>query len=153
MEPLSITVSIITLLNVASKITYACQYYLTLLRDPNGEPQSVLIEMESIRDVLERLKMMGEKSKNGDDLSQSRLPHLEQLCQPGKGPLDLCLRVLEKLDRKLALPRWSGKKGSKGSDFFRAVVWPMKEQETRKTLDTLARLRGTMNFSLTADMT
>lgn len=62
------------------------------------------------------------------------------------GPLIVCQEELEKLRAKL-IPEEGWRK------IRQSLTWPLKEEEVRKTLVTLERLKGTMMLALTADQT
>jgi hypothetical protein len=89
-----------------------------------------------------------------DDLARSanspsdvHLLNLEKLLNDTDGPLQKCRTELQGLESKLSAPV-SGLKG-----LGKMLVWPLKEKETQRVLDTIRAQKTTCAFALNADNT
>ncbi len=96
------------------------------------------------------LRLADEAEKPGST-DQSRLPALRALCDPETGTLSNCLADLEKLNSKLAPPGWSGAAGSKRRALVEALSWPLKKGDTEKVLNSIERVKSTMQLAIEAD--
>ena len=152
MDPLSITASVLTVLQTTSQVVSICYNYRSAVNDSSWELPEILEEARSLRSVLETLEPLARKAENTDPSAESRLPTFKLLCSP-KGPLSFCLEILKALEQKLAQPAWLGKSGSKRKALAQALRWPLKEAETKKILESLRRLKDILNLALTADQT
>jgi hypothetical protein len=150
MDPLSITASIVTVLQATYAVASICYDYSCAAKNSPWELTRVTEEVKMLRNVLEVLEQLATKAKNADPTAQSSLPALALLCEHD-GPLSMCLAELEALKRKLAPPGWSGQVGSKRSAFMQALGWPLKEGDVKKTLRDIERLRDILNLALSTD--
>jgi hypothetical protein len=151
MDPLSITASVIAVLQLSHKIISICHDYRSAATSSSWELQSVIEEVQSLRNVLETLADIARKAESASPTEESRLPTLKLLCEPGAGPLSRCLLVLEALEGKLAPPSWGGPVGSKRRALIQALGWPLKEGDTKKTLESIARFKATLGLAVAAD--
>jgi Fungal N-terminal domain of STAND proteins len=102
MDPLSITASVITLLQAANSVISVCYDYSAAIRNAPWGLQSLTEEVKSLRNVLEALEQLAEKSESPGPAADSRLPMLTLLCEPNVGLLATCLTELETLEKKLS---------------------------------------------------
>ena|SRR5436853_275853 len=117
--------------------------YRAGVESASREVIQITSELNSLRDVLESLLRIVEKSQSNDSKDGSRLATFELLIKEG-GPLMTCKAELEALKSKLEPERGWRKMRNR-------LVWPLKEGEVRRTLDGLERLKGTMGLALSAD--
>jgi hypothetical protein len=104
--------------------------------------RAIIKELQSLRDVLERLELL---ATSEETTGSSRLSTLEQL-RKSDGMLAECMRELGDLEKKLKLPEgWKGRK--------KALIWPIGEADARKTLSILERTKTTLNLALVVDQT
>jgi hypothetical protein len=150
MDPLSITASIITVLQATNAVISVCYDYCAAIKN-SWELSKVTEEVKSLRNLLEVLEQLAKKAESADSTTETQLPTLKLLCQPDVGPLAICLIELEALKKKLAPPDWSGPVGSNRRSLIRALSWPLKEGDTRKTLADIERLKAALNLALTTD--
>jgi len=99
-------------------------------------------ELRSLCDVLEGLLKVAESES---DKGSARLSTFDSLTKPD-GPLAECEAELISLKGKLEPA--SGLKA-----VGKALTWPLREGDVRKTLDKLERMKETLNLALTADQT
>lgn len=153
MDPLSITASIITVLQATNAVISVCYDYNAALKGAPWELSKVMDELKGLRGVLENLAKVTKAAADANPASQSRLPTLELLCDStsGSGPLISCLDEINRIKTKLSPPSWSGKDGSKRQALMQVLGWPLKEQDTRRSVETIGRLKSTLTLALTSD--
>lgn len=150
MDALSITANIIAVLQAANAVVSICYDYSCAMKGSSWELPRVMEEVKSLRNVLEALEQLAKKAESADPAAEGRLPSLKLLCNP-EGLLAMCLSELEALRKKLDPPDWSGQLGSKRRAVVRALSWPLKEGDTKKTLEKIGRVKATLNLALTMD--
>jgi hypothetical protein len=140
MDPLSITGTVIAVIQVTTAIISICYDYRQGAKNASREVIRISDELSSLKDVLDSLLRLVENSESSDS---SRLSTFELLAKPG-GPLLSCKTELERLKAKLEPEKgWRAVRQS--------LVWPLKEEEMRKALSSLERLKSTMQLALSAD--
>ena len=140
MDPLSISASLIAVLQVTSAVISICYDYRQGQKHASREVVQLSDELNSLKDVLDALLQLVEKSEMSDP---AQLATFELLAKPD-GPLLSSQTELERLKKKLE-PE-SGWRAVK-----RSLVWPLQEGEMRKALESLERLKSTMQLALSAD--
>jgi hypothetical protein len=144
MDGLSAAASVIAVLQVTSAVITVCYAYRQGQKHFTREVIQLSDELNSLKDVLDALLRLVEKSESSSDSDESaRLATFELLAKPD-GPLLTCQSELERLKAKLEPETgWRAVK--------RSLVWPLKEGEMRKALGALERLKGTIQLALSAD--
>jgi hypothetical protein len=151
MDPLSITASIIAVLQATSTVITICYDYSSAVKGSSWESVKVLDEVRGLRNVLESLEPLVRQETSQNSNVESRLPSLRLLCAPGTGVLSKCLVELTGLEKKLLPPGWSGPPGSKRRALIQASGWPLKKGSVEKILANIGRLKETISLALTAD--
>ncbi|KAG4437222.1 hypothetical protein IFR05_007311 [Cadophora sp. M221] len=141
MDPLSVTGTLIAVLQVTAKVISICYDYRQGVSSASREVLQISSSLNSLKDVLESLLSLIENSKS--DTSTSKLATVELLAKEG-GTLESCQEELLRLKRKLE-PETGWRKIRK------SLVWPLKETEVRKALDELERSKSMMLLALSAD--
>ncbi|KAH0559449.1 hypothetical protein GP486_004039 [Trichoglossum hirsutum] len=129
-------------LQVAAKIISICYDYRRGLKDAPKDLIRLTTEVTSLRNVLESLARLEE---NADTRESFHLQTLQLLNKPD-GPLTRCRAELETLEEKLTVT--SGWKA-----IGKALYWPLKEDDVRKTLENIQRLKATISLALSTDQT
>jgi hypothetical protein len=143
MDPLSLTGTIIAVLQITSSLISICYDYRTGVKAASREAVEITEELTSFRDILESLLQAVEKYQFSEGKDSSRLATFELLVKEG-GLLMNCRTELERLKSKLEPEKgWRKVRNS--------LVWPLKEGEVRRALDGLDRLKGTMVLALSTD--
>ncbi|CCD47337.1 similar to ankyrin repeat domain-containing protein 29 [Botrytis cinerea T4] len=136
MDPLSLSASLIAVLQITGSLISFCYDYRQGVKHASKEIVQISDELNSLRDILDSLLKIAERAESN---GFSQLSTFELLLKDD-GPLFVCKTELEKLRGKLE------KGGVGGSEGWRAVrerlVWPLKEGEVRKTLVVLDRLKN-----------
>jgi len=151
MDPLSITASIIAVLQATSAVVSICYDYKSAIEGSSWELLKIIDEVRSLRNVLESLEQLARQAGSTRAEAESRLPSLRLLCKPGTGLLAKCLAELTGLDRKLRPPGWSGPAGSRRRALIQASGWPMKKGAVEKALVNIGRLKETISLAISAD--
>ncbi|KAI9703722.1 MAG: hypothetical protein M1836_007492 [Candelina mexicana] len=153
MDPLSITASVITVIHAANAVISVCRNYRSSVKNSSWELPKIIEEVRNLRNVLEALEKLAVNAESADGSAavKTRLPTLKRLCEAEVGPLARCLAELESLGKRLDPPSWSGPAGSKRKGLIEALGWPLKENETKKTLENIERLKTTLSLALTVD--
>lgn len=143
MEVVGAAASIIAVVQITGTVISICYDYQSGIRHYSKDVVKITHELQDLRNVLERLADM---ANSLEDSTSKVLPTLDLLNQSG-GPLETCKAELELLELKLTPP------GGRLKQIRRALIWPLKEKDVQKTLDTLARQRGLFQLALTTDQT
>ena len=138
MDPLSIVASFIAVIDISSKIITICYRYRGAVKHAPRDLLRVQNEVTGFRSIVERLHQL-----IVDDPQSHGLPTLEKEIGPD-GPLAQCLIELESLEKKL-----EPEKGWRAAG--RALMWPLKEGDTIKSLDFIGRVKQTLQLALLAD--
>lgn len=158
MDPLSLTVATITLLQAAASIVQICYDYRTRLKNAPNSLVRLTEEVASLRAVLESLVKLSEKTestetsdgKDGSDAT-ALLPNLKRLLDHD-GTFNQCKNELVDLKEKLTAPVTGWKTTSVGKAVHK-LKWPMTEQDIESTLDRIERLKSLLNLALNKDQT
>jgi hypothetical protein len=151
MDPLSITASIIAVLQATSAVVSICYDYSSAVEGSSWELLKIIDEVRGLRNVLESLEGLSRQAADTGKGAESRLPSLELLCEPRTGLLARCLSELTDLDKKLQPPGWGGPPGSKRRALVQASGWPLKRGAVEKSLANIGRLKETLSLAITAD--
>ena len=153
MDPLSITASIIAVLQATNAIISICYDYSSSVKQSNWQLPKVIEEVKGLRNVLETLEPLAKTAESTDPGRGSRLPTLKLLCLPtaGRSLLLDCLEELNVLKDRLSPPSWAGSDGSKRRVLVQAIGWPLKERDTKTVLDNIGRYKATLTLAITAD--
>ncbi|TVY84720.1 putative ankyrin repeat protein [Lachnellula suecica] len=141
MDPLSVTGTLIAVIQISSTVVSICYEYRQGAKNASREIVQISDELSSLRDVLEALLKLVERFEFST--SPARLATFELLVKPD-GPLLTCQRELERLKKQLD-------PGVGWRAVRKALVWPLKEGEMKKALGALERLKSTMQLALSAD--
>src|SRR4051812_42084734 len=101
MDPLSVSASIIAVLQATSTVISVCYDFRSALKNAPWGLIKVIDEAKELRHVLEMLIMLAEQLEGADAEQERRLPALRLLCEPEKGPLASCLREMTSLEQIL----------------------------------------------------
>jgi Fungal N-terminal domain of STAND proteins len=151
MDPLSVTASIITVLQAANQVVSICYDYAAAGKGSSWGLPRVIDELKNLRNVLESLEQLSQAAAGTDPAARSRLPNLTSLCDPNHGPLVSCRKELNRLSEKLSTPAWASHYGPRRKSLVQSLRWPLKEGDTKKTLEDIERFKTILGLALTAD--
>ena len=155
MDPFSISVRVITLIQVTTEIGSLCCNYLATAKGAARSILEVVDELKSLRNVLESLENLLRSSKETDPATKSQYATIMALCDVENGPV---AKELKYLDKKLRPSNWASRDGSKRKALVQSLTWPLKEGETKKAKPrrrwkNIERLKSTLELALTVDQT
>jgi hypothetical protein len=143
MDPLSITGTLIAVLQVTTAVISICYDYRQGVASSSRDVLLMSSELNALKDVLESLLRLVENSQSEVGAEEVKFPTVEKLAQKG-GTLETLGGELERLKEKL--------KPQEGWRKLRAaLVWPLKEGEMRKCLGDLERGKSMVMLALSAD--
>ncbi|XP_014551953.1 hypothetical protein COCVIDRAFT_30600 [Bipolaris victoriae FI3] len=135
MDPLSITASIIAVLQLSAKVLG----YLNDVRDAPKDRAKYAIEASNVHNLLTSLRFLLEE-KNAN------VPWYKAVCDLGvqNGPLDQFRQALETLQSKIT-------DGGRLKKVVEALVWKFKREEIASILDQIERLKNLVGIALQVD--
>lgn len=140
MDPLSITASIIAVIQLTGTVVSAVYGYRKDVKNAPEDAARIIQDLIGLSQILEKLLQMIEQEKSA---RATRLSSVEGLFKPD-GPLESCQETLQRLDAKLQPEDgWRGVKQS--------LTWPLKKDYIRKALDDVATAKATIALALTVD--
>jgi hypothetical protein len=143
MDPLSLTGTLIAVLQVTTAVISICYDYRQGVASSSRDVILMSSELNSLKDVLESLLRLVENSQSEVGGEDGKFPTVEKLAQKG-GTLDSLRGELERLKEELQ-PQEGWRK------VRAALVWPLKEGEMRKCLGDLERGKSMVMLALSAD--
>lgn len=140
MDPLSLTASIITVIQLTGAVVSAVYNYRKNVKSAPEDAAKIIQDLIGLSQILEELLQTIERERN---TKVTRLASLEGLAK-SDGPLDSCQKTLERLNAKLQPEHgWRAVKQS--------LMWPLKQDYVKKTLDEIATAKATLGLALTVD--
>jgi hypothetical protein len=140
-DPLSITASIIAVIQATSKVVSLCYDYRSGLKNAPSEMKQLTDEITSLRDILESiLKLVDE---GGTEYTY--LPTLKILTQ-SDGVLPKCKAEMTLLETDL-------KPVTGIRAVARTLKWPYARGEVEKKVERLGRLKSSLTLALAIDHT
>jgi hypothetical protein len=142
MDPLSVTASLIAILQISGTVISTLYEYRKGVKYASKDAAKIIEELNSLRGVLECLLSAAENEELVTE-GLSRLSTFRQLAKPN-GELERCKVDLLALNAELQ-PE-SGWKALR-----QALIWPLKETDVKNTLDNIQRYKSTLHFALSTD--
>ena len=137
MDPLSLTGTLIAIVQVSAKVISSCYEYQSVIRHASTEIDRILQEIGDLRNMMERLLQTATKGSN-------KMENLQDIAKPGHA-LQSCLHDLEYLQHELKDPLKRYKKR------LRPLVWPLQEKQVSKVLSSIGRAREAVMLAISAD--
>jgi len=146
MDPISLTASVIAMIQLAEQIISVCTDYISSIKDAPRTLRTVAIEVGSIKCVLEVLQMS--ISANSDDYSA-----IMDKFRSSDNPLLACRRALESLEKLLPPTSCTNADGKRTKCVPSLVTlqWPFKEKRVKETLEDIGRYKATISLTLTVE--
>ena len=151
MDPLSVTASVIAVLQAANSVMAVCYDFRAAIKDRPWALTRITNSINELRLILGRLEEAANESElKLDDMSVARLSTLESLCQEG-GTIRNCYDELIALERKLGSGNWAGKEGSKRKALIQSIGWQYKGKDVEDVLKKLEGYKSTLNLAINMD--
>lgn len=141
MDPLSAAANIIQIINAANKVISLCKRFLEVVRDAPGDLRLILVEVSTLRAVLDDLHFL---------VSCNHAPSTLDTLARHHGPLEGCRKVIGELEEMLPSEAMLATE-SKRKAILTALAWLMRESRARVLLDELAHYKSTISLALTTD--
>jgi hypothetical protein len=141
MDPLGAAANIIQIISAANKVISLCKRFLEVVRDAPGDLRLILIEVSTLRAVLDDLHFL---------VSCNHIPSTLDALTRHHGPLEGCRKVIAELEDILP-PEAMLATESKRKAILTALSWLMKESRAKTLLDELAQYKSTISLALTTD--
>ena len=117
-----------------------CYNYGSGVKNASRDQERIIDQLTNLRNVLEQVR----KVVTGETIqTASQLPALNELFDKSDG-LPRCHAELENLKSEL-----EPKSGHRG--IMKALTWPLKEADVRKTVDHLEKFQQLLNLALSVD--
>jgi len=135
MDPLSVTASVIAILQLTGKVIT----YLNDVKDAPKECQQCTIEASNLQNLLINLRYRLEQGQTGDPwFTTVRTLNVEN------GPLDLYKQALEQLQSIVDV-------GDSAQKIKRRLVWKLSKADVASILARMERLKSLVNIALEMD--
>jgi hypothetical protein len=153
MDPLSITASAITIIQLTFELIQGTRNYYKNVKNAPREIAEFLDQLETLGTVLERLKQTSEKAdaaqssqtalNGGVQSSQnaSCLPLLKEILR-ADGPLAICYEQMSAFKRRLNKDQ---------SRFKKSLKWPFEKDEIKEAVTRLRNLKSVLNTAILSD--
>ena len=149
MDPLSISVGIITLIQATNEVVSFCYNFATA-KSTTRIISELLDQLKSLRNVLESLDQYCKSIDLTDPATGAQLGTITALCDIDNSPI---AKELTYLGERLRPPNWASRDGSRRKAIVQSLTWPLKEAETIKTLESIQRLKSDLQLALTVNQT
>ena len=146
MESVSAVAGVVAIYQLAAAISGLCFRYGQGVRQADKDADLIISEIDTFQIYLRTLKEALVKEDVATD-GLERLRSLHHIIDGESGALKRCGRDLETLKRKLERVQSEG--------HFQGAIhklsWPLKQEEVKKTLDTLKRFTEAVDRALNVD--
>jgi hypothetical protein len=136
MDPLSMTASIIAILELTSTLTS----YINDVRKATKEQARVAVEASNLYSLLTNLRFRVEVARSDDAWFQQ-----VRLLGQENGPLDQFKGILETMVDQISLPR-------KRDQIKSALMWKFTKAEVDNALERMERVKSLINLALNDDL-
>ena len=151
MDPLSVTASVIAVLQAAQAVVSVCYDFRAAIKDSPWALTRITSSINELRLILSRLEEVANESESkSDETNIARLTTLEILCKDG-GAINNCFEELKTLEKRLTPGSWAGKEGSKKRALIQSIGWQFKSDDAKETLQRLEGYKSTLNLAITMD--
>jgi hypothetical protein len=144
MDPFSAVASAIAVVQIADRIIALCKAYITGVNDAPADLKAILIEVGSVKCVLEVIELLDPSRGGGDSV---------EILKRLQTPLEGCKEALKSLEA--LFPPQSAlsakRKRKKLSLSLTSLAWPFKRDKALKLLEEIGRYKSTMSLSLTTE--
>lgn len=141
MDVISAFASVIAVVQIADSIATLCKAYITGVYDAPADLRAILIEVGSVKCVLEAIELLG-PPVTGDD----KVAILEKL----RIPLEGCKEALMALEG-LFPPLPAKGKRERLALSLASLAWPFKRDKALKLLDEIGRYKSTIAIGFTTE--
>lgn len=102
MNPLSVTGSIIAVIDTIQKVIFLCNDYRAAVKETPWELPRIIKEVGSLQNVFRSLQSLATQAENAQNATDSRIPQLKEFNYPNTGASALCFADIQTLQQKFA---------------------------------------------------
>jgi hypothetical protein len=150
METLAVVASIVAIVQISDRVISSCKFYIQATSDTPSELRAILVEVSTLKSVLETLHFLQTCSHD--------TPALWKQLSDQNGPLEECRRSIVELEK--LFPSDKSHPAATRSDSKRrrlellgaSLAWPLKARRARELLDVIIQQKTMINLALTAEL-
>ncbi|KAF4844008.1 hypothetical protein CGCSCA4_v007520 [Colletotrichum siamense] len=149
-EAFGLAASIFATVQIADRVISLCKRYIESIKDAPSDLRTILIEISSVKAILENVKFLIECDNGQSEISNS-------LNGPS-GPIEGCHEAMKSLEglfrTDTAAPPGFGRSKKLKSHALvtlATLAWPLKESKAGKLLQDVATYKSTIGLALAAD--
>lgn len=150
MDPVSIAASLVTLVGATKGVVNLIRQYSASVKGAKRDVIQLTDEINRLRSCLEFLAQSLKIQDHSISTVTSDLKAIKELCDPESGDIAKELRYI---NEKLRLPSDANHQSARGIGLLRSLTWPLKEKETKKLLETVERLKSSLELALNINQT
>jgi hypothetical protein len=148
-ETVALLASIIAIIQISDRVTSCCKFYIHAASDTPSELRAILVEISTLKSVLENLQFL--------ETCSHASPALWKQLSGQDGPIEGCRRSIAELEKLFpadSLPVTGSQAGSfrgKVQLARSSLAWPLKARRARELLQTIIQQKTIINLALTTD--
>lgn len=146
MDPLSISASVITILQTTTAIISVCYNVRAALRNEPWSLTRIITELKAFRSILESLEELVQGLNQPQSSGRGRI--FELISSSDNGPLVICQRELDILDKKLRVASHTETNLSKRKAVLQALRWQLRDKDAKACLERIERCKTTLSLAL-----
>lgn len=144
MDPFGAGGSVLAVVQIADRIIAMRKAYITGVYDAPADLRAILIEVGSLKCVLEVIELLGpfHRADDGVDIAQRQA-----------GPLEGCKEALKSLESLFPPQSQPQRKGNRKrlTLSIASLSWPFKREKALKLVEELGRHKSTITLGLTTE--
>ncbi|UNI16489.1 hypothetical protein JDV02_002920 [Purpureocillium takamizusanense] len=145
-EVVALASSIIAIIQLADRVISVTKHCLGSIRDCPSDIRAILVEISSLKAVLESLSFFLDGSNAGPE------PPLIRHLTGEHGPIEGCRSSIRELEGLLPSDmRTVRGKRQKVLTAVEHLAWPLREKSARKLIDNISRYKASIVFAVTYD--
>lgn len=142
-EAIALGASVVAFIQLTDRVIQVSKYYIEALHDCPRDIRTILVEVSSLKAILENLDFIHNSAADS--------PLLRQVCSED-GPVVQCRKSVAELERMLPPEKRAvGNKRQKIAAAAQLLAWPLKENAARRHLKDIAGYKSTIAIALTSD--
>ncbi|CAO2649625.1 Nn.00g070100.m01.CDS01 [Neocucurbitaria sp. VM-36] len=148
-ETVAIVASIIAIVQISDRVISSCKFYLEAASDTPSELRAILVEISTLKSVLESLQFL--------ETCAHAAPALWKQLSGQDGPIEECRRSITDMEKLFPADNFavagsaSGPKRRKVQLVRTSLAWPLKARRARGLLQVIIQQKTMINLALTTD--
>jgi len=142
MDPLSVSASVIAILQLSGQIISACSAYISAVKGAPKDIKTILVEVQSLQAIIHVLDLTSGQSISTDD-------GLEASLEACRATLSELASLLDRHATQKT-PQTGGPATKSVLPTLASLAWPLKQQRAKALMEDIARYKSTIILSLAA---